>query len=129
VARAESAYPAVRAEHHQLGVVYLYAEPEAALLFCENETNAARIFGAEPSTRFAKDGIGEHVLHGADPVNPDGAGTKAGAHVRLVVPAGRQSTVLVRLFEMPLASPLRNMGRARMRRLAAAGLRGESRSL
>jgi Mannosylglycerate hydrolase MGH1-like glycoside hydrolase domain len=97
LARAQSAYPAVRAEHYQLGVAYLYAEPEAVLLFCENETNAARIFGAEPTTRFAKDGIGEHVLHGADTVNPDGAGTKAAAHVRLVVPAGGQSTVLVRL--------------------------------
>jgi hypothetical protein len=50
LARAQSAYPAVRAEHHQLGVAYLYAEPEAVLLFCENETNAARIFGAEPTT-------------------------------------------------------------------------------
>ena len=97
LARAEAACPAVRAEHHQLGVVYFYAEPEAALLFCENETNAARIFGSEPTTRFAKDGIAEHVLHGADTVNPDGAGTKAAAHVRLVVPAGGQSTVLVRL--------------------------------
>jgi hypothetical protein len=97
LARAGSAYPAVRAEHDQLGVVYLYAGPEAALLFCENETNAARIFGAEPTTRFAKDGIGEYVLHGADTVNPDGAGTKAAAHVRLVVPAGGQSEVLVRL--------------------------------
>ena len=63
---------------------YLHAEPEAALLFCENETNTARVFGAEPATRFPKDGIGDHVLHGADTVNPDGEGTKAAAQVRLV---------------------------------------------
>ena len=37
-----AADPVVRAEHHELGVFYLHAEPEAALLFCENETNAAR---------------------------------------------------------------------------------------
>src|SRR5437868_4437803 len=59
LARAVAAEPVVRAEHHQLGVFYLYAEPEAALLFCENETNMARVFGAEPATRFAKDGIGD----------------------------------------------------------------------
>ena len=97
LARVESAEHVVRAEHHQLGVFYLYAEPEAALLFCENETNAARIFGADPETRFPKDGIGNHVLYGADTVNPDGEGTKVAARVRLLVPAGGQAAVLVRL--------------------------------
>jgi hypothetical protein len=97
LARAEAADPVVRAEHHQLGVFYLYAEPEAALLFCENETNMARVFGAEPATRFAKDGIGDHLLHGADTVNPDGEGTKVAARVRLAVPAGGQAAVRVRL--------------------------------
>ena len=97
LARVESAEHVVRAEHHQLGVFYFYAEPEAALLFCENETNAARIFGADPETRFPKDGIGNHVLYGADTVNPDGEGTKVTARVRLLVPAGGQAAVLVRL--------------------------------
>jgi hypothetical protein len=67
-----SADPVVRAEHHQLGVFYLYAQPKATLLFCENETNAARIPGSEQTTRFPKDGIGDHLLHGAGTVNPDG---------------------------------------------------------
>ena len=97
LARVESADPVVRAEHHQLGVLYLYAEPEAALLFCENETNTARVFGAEPATRFPKDGIGDHLLHGARTVNPEGEGTKVAAQVRLLVPAGGQAAVLVRL--------------------------------
>jgi hypothetical protein len=73
---SESADPVVRAEHHQLGVFYLYAQPEATLLFCENETNAARIPGGEQTTRFPKDGIGDHLLHGAGTVNPDGEGTR-----------------------------------------------------
>jgi hypothetical protein len=97
LARVESEHPVVRAEHHKVGVFYLHAEPEAALLFCENETNMARVFGAEPATPFPKDGIGDHLLHGADTVNPDGEGTKVAAHVRLVVPAGGQAAVLVRL--------------------------------
>jgi hypothetical protein len=97
LARVDTVDPVVRADHHQLGVFYLYAEPEATLLFCENETNLVRIFGAEPATRFAKDGIGDHLLHGADTVNPDGEGTKVAAQVRLAVPAGGQAAVLVRL--------------------------------
>ena len=36
----------------------------------------ARVFGAEPGTPFAKDGIGDHLLHGADTVNPDGEGLR-----------------------------------------------------
>ena len=97
LARVEAENPAVRAEHQKAGTFYLYAEPDANLLFCENETNTARIFGAEPATQFPKDGIGDHVLHGADTVNPAGEGTKVAAHTRLVVPAGGQAAVLVRL--------------------------------
>jgi len=97
LARVESGHPVVRAEHDALGAFYLHAEPEAALLFCENETNAERLWGSESTTRFAKDGIGEHLLHGADTVNLDGEGTKVAAHVRLEVPAGGAASVFVRL--------------------------------
>jgi hypothetical protein len=86
-----------RAEHQELGVFYLHAEPQADLLFCENETNTARTFGSEPATCFPKDGIGDHLLYGADTVNPAGEGTKVAAAVRLSVPAGGQAAVLVRL--------------------------------
>ena len=97
LARAEAGVPAVRAEHPKAGTFYLYAEPDADLLFCENETNMPRVFGAEPTTPFPKDGIGDHLLHGADTVNPAGEGTKVAAHTRLVVPAGGQAVMLVRL--------------------------------
>jgi Mannosylglycerate hydrolase MGH1-like glycoside hydrolase domain len=97
LARAQSACPAIRAEHDKLGVYYLYAGPDASLLFCENETNTARVFGAEPDTPFPKDGINDHIVRGAFTVNPDGEGTKAAAHVKLTVPGGGQATVLVRL--------------------------------
>ena len=95
--RAGSASPVIRAEHHELGVYYLHAAADANLLFCENETNAARIWGVPAETRFPKDGIGDHLLSGAATVNPDGEGTKAAAHVALQVPGGGQASVLVRL--------------------------------
>jgi hypothetical protein len=97
LARAEAGVPAVRAEHPKAGTFYLYAEPDADLLFCENETNMPRVFGAEATTQFPKDGIGDHLLHGADTVNPAGEGTKVAAHTRLDVPAGGQAVMLVRL--------------------------------
>ena len=96
-ARVEPATPAVRAEHHEGRHLLPLRRAGADLLFCENETNAARVWGAEPTTQFPKDGIGDYLLHGADTVNPDREGTKAAAHVRLAVPAGGQAAVLVRL--------------------------------
>jgi hypothetical protein len=101
MAAVESGHPAVKSEHHELGVLYLHAQPEATLLFCENETNAERIWGTAGTTRFAKDGIGEYLIHGQETVNPDREGTKAAAHVRLDVPAGDSRVVLVRLTRDP----------------------------
>ncbi len=56
-----------------------------------------RVFGQPARTPFPKDGIGDHLLRGAATVNPDGAGTKAAAHVSLSVPGGGQAVVQVRL--------------------------------
>ena len=89
----------VRAEHDAIGTWHLHAPDEAALLFCENESNAARLWGAADSPPFPKDGIADHVLHGSPTVNPDGTGTKVAAHVRLVVPAGGSTETWLRLVE------------------------------
>ena len=78
----------LRAEHPEIGVHHLYAEPEAQLLFCDNETNSARLWGSPESPPFPKDGIGDHLIHGRPTVNPAGIGTKASAHRLLEIPAG-----------------------------------------
>jgi Mannosylglycerate hydrolase MGH1-like glycoside hydrolase domain len=68
-------------------------------LFCENETNTARIFGTEPLTPYPKDGISEHVVHGAETVNPDEVGTKAALWYRLSVPGGGTAELRLRLAD------------------------------
>ena len=50
---------------------------------------SARLFGAAPVTPYPKDGINDHVIHGAATVNPDRRGTKCAFWYRLEVPAGR----------------------------------------
>jgi len=67
------------------------------LLFCENETNAGRVFGSVDSPASPKDGINDRVVAGAATVNPDGAGTKAAAWYRLEVEPGETQVVRVRL--------------------------------
>ncbi len=74
------------AEHPTLGRRVLSASDSPQALFCENETNVERLFGAPSATRYPKDGIGDHVIHGADTVNPDQHGTKAAFRYRLEVP-------------------------------------------
>lgn len=76
--------------------------PAAPLLFCDNETNVGRLYGSDrwgdrPAPRYPKDGINDHVLHGADTVNPEQTGTKAAFHHVLAIPAGEHRRVRVRL--------------------------------
>jgi hypothetical protein len=67
------------------------------LLFCENETNAARLFGGTPVTPYPKDGINDHVVHGAATVNPERTGTKCAFWYRLTVPPGQTAELRLRL--------------------------------
>ena len=87
---------------------------------CSARTRPTRraSWGAEPADPLPKDGIDDHVLHGADTVNPAGEGTKAAAHVRLEVPAGGQACVPVRLTREG-RDPRRAL--RRRRRLIAGG--------
>ena len=71
------------------------ADPQ--LLFCENETNDARLYGAAPVTPYPKDGINDHVIHGAATVNPAGTGTKCAFWYQVTVPAGQTVELRVRL--------------------------------
>jgi hypothetical protein len=96
IAALDAPYPVAQADHHELPTMYLHAESRATLLFCENETNARRLWHGD-GPAYPKDGIADHVLHGASTVNPAQEGTKVAAHVRLLVPAGAQASTCVRL--------------------------------
>jgi hypothetical protein len=93
----------VHAEHSTLGVFVLAVAADAAghtpdLLFTENETNMARLFGAPNPTPYVKDAFHEYVVHGrTDAVNPEKTGTKAAAHYRLAVPAHGEIALSLRL--------------------------------
>jgi hypothetical protein len=94
----------VVADHRQLGTWYLHAEsPTTQFLFCDNETNAARLWNAERSPAHPKDAINDCVVDGrSDAVNPARTGTKVAAHTRLVVPAGARTTIRLRLDRTPI---------------------------
>jgi hypothetical protein len=95
----------IEAEHQSLGRYVLEAEavagaPAPELLFTDNETNAARLFGAANAQPYVKDAFHRFVVGGeAEAVNPDGTGTKAAVHYVLTVPPGEERVVQLRLRE------------------------------
>ena len=85
------------AKHHRLGRLRLQGDGDPRPLFCDNETNAERLWGVPGRSAFPKDGINDHVVHGAATVNPDELGTKAALHHVLTVPAGQTRELRLRM--------------------------------
>jgi hypothetical protein len=90
--------PFVVARDDELGEYCFFAEGDPTWLFCENETNTRRLFGAENATQFPKDAFHEYVVSGwTDAVNPANVGTKAGALYRTTIAAGGSAQFRLRL--------------------------------
>lgn len=90
-----------------LGDYYLYCDADVSLLYTENETNNARLFGTANASAYVKDGINEFILRGdAAAVNPAGRGTKAACHYRLDVGGGESQVVRLRLTTRPPGASL-----------------------
>ena len=103
----------IAVEHPRLSGYRLDAAPTAdgsasrEAVFCDNETNTARLFGAAPITDYPKDGINDHVVAGADTVNPQNTGTKAAWWYRVSVPGGGRVELRLRLHRPDPAAPAR----------------------
>jgi hypothetical protein len=118
-----------RIEHPFLGSLELLAgtAPDGTaptLLFCENETNLSRLYGAAPETPYPKDGINDHVIHGAGTVNPDGRGTKCAFWYKIEVPAG--GTAELRLRLRPRKSPAKTASLGQQFERVMSARRGEA---
>jgi hypothetical protein len=84
-------------EHPTLGSYHCHFDGDPDLLFCDNDTNTARLYG-RPASGYNKDAFHEHVIHGNHhAVNPLRNGTKAGGHFTFTVPAHGKVEVRVRL--------------------------------
>jgi hypothetical protein len=98
----------IELQSRELGRRTLLVEGDPRLLFTENETNAALLFGARTDGRYVKDGINDFVVHGrSGAVNPAQEGTKASALYQAVVPPGQTFVVRARLTN---ATPATGIG-------------------
>jgi hypothetical protein len=87
----------VLAQHDDLGVYSIQFEAADRLLFCENESNFVRLFGAKAQGHF-KDAFHDYVINGrAEAVNTAGQGTKTAGLYRRTVPARGNIVIRARL--------------------------------
>jgi hypothetical protein len=84
------------AEEPLLGRMTLSGNGTPEPLFCDNETNTRRLWNA-PGPANPKDGINDHVVHGAATVSRERTGTKAALWYQLDVAAGETAEVRLRL--------------------------------
>ncbi len=96
---------AIKIQHEELDMQWLYAEEYDQLLFCENETNRQRLYGVDNGNPYPKDGIHDFIVHARPSVNPAMQGTKTAFVKEMVVPAGGSSVFRLRLCRSAQPSP------------------------
>ncbi len=87
----------VLATHPTLGAFRFEIESEAPLLFTENETNNARLYGGKNVSGVAKDGINDCVVNGVKTAVQSDEGTKVAPHFKLTIPAHGRAELRLRL--------------------------------
>lgn len=97
---------AVRADHPTLGTYHLYGRREAELLFTENESNRARLWGQPNPSPYLKDAFHRYLIEGdRAAVNPARVGTKLAACHRLAAAPGETVMTGLVLSQEPLSDP------------------------
>jgi hypothetical protein len=93
-------------DEYRYGKRWLLAEGRPELIFTENETNSARLFGTPNRTPYVKDAFHEYLVNGnGAAVNPAGTGTKVAAVTRHSIAPGASAAVRLRFTNRdPFAS-------------------------
>src|SRR5204862_6984473 len=90
--------PMIVARHPELGTRLLCCDGQGEILFTDNETNRARLYGQANPRPYVKDGIHDYVVHGrSEAVNPEKRGTKAAFDRTMIIEPGQSGTVRLRL--------------------------------
>jgi hypothetical protein len=90
----------VQADHPAAGTYMLWAEGADGLLFTENDTNHARLFGAPNSSPYVKDAFHRAIVNGeTGATNPAQEGTKCAALYAFDIPSGETAVVRLRLTQ------------------------------
>ncbi len=84
--------------HEKMGSYTLYTDTKTELLFCDNETNHAKIYGKPNNAAFCKDGINNYLVNAdVTAVNRANTGTKAAVNYDVTIAAGGSHVIKLRL--------------------------------
>lgn len=111
---------AVSIHHKGLGNAMLYSDAPDELLFCDNETNTARLYNSPPMHPFYKDGINDYITRDEKSVNPANCGSKAAVHFRRMIIPGKPEVFRLRLSEAGMKKPFENFDKIFNDRIAEA---------
>jgi hypothetical protein len=100
----------VLAERRNFGAYRLAFSGEPELLFCENESNARRLWGLDAGPAAPKDAINNAVVGGWTERLRAGPGTKVAAHYALELRPGETREVWARLSDAPHERPFEDAG-------------------
>src|SRR5256886_17409544 len=90
----------VELRHWQYGKRWLLCAGQPELLFTENETNSARLFGGRNRSPYVKDAFHEYVIQGNKAaVNPEQLGTKVAPYYPLELNPGQSVRLQLRLTD------------------------------
>ncbi len=96
----------IEATHEDLGAYRLCCERPEKLLFTENESNFARLWGVPNPTPFVKDSINDAVVQDRpEIVNSNQVGTKAAAHYKFTIPPNESRTIRLHLTKIDNQRP------------------------
>ena len=110
----------LRTEDDVLGRLVLVSDGTPRPLLCDNETNTRRLFGVDGGSPHPKDGINDHVVHGAPTVNPQGRGSKGALYHVLSVAGGGSAVIHLRLAPEPRSAAAADVDRLLETRRAEA---------
>ena len=113
---------ALTAVHPRLGRYHLWADAAQDLLFTENDSNSALLFGSPNQSPYVKDAFHRFVIDGEScAINPDSRGTKAAVHFSDEIPSGSSRVYRLRLADRRTNSPFdKNFDQIFQQRIAEA---------
>jgi len=87
----------VAINHETLGAYTIHFDGPDEIKFCENESNAPKLFGGVENGHLYKDGFHDYLVGGREDAVSSHKGTKAAGIYRRTMAAGASTTIRVRL--------------------------------
>ena len=99
----------IKLAHKRLGEYNLYYDEKPEGLFCENETNKKRLYNADNTSAYLKDGINDYITqNNKSSINPSKTGTKVSLNYDMEIDGGSFKSIRLRLVKNSIQNPFKD---------------------